>query len=133
MGFKSYLVPGLGLAPGCEAVALPRREKPGRFRAQPLVWAQPVDLWANGRTKGIAQEFKSKATAGHSRRLTSGGEAGILEVDGCSGKAARDQNSEVRTQKSEPRGHFEIFASNYFLAPVHSVDRFFSEWTGHQD
>ena len=29
--------------------------------------------WAKGQTKGIAQAYKADPTAGHSRRLTSGG------------------------------------------------------------
>jgi hypothetical protein len=37
------------------------------------------EFTAKGRTKGLAQEGKTPATAGHSRRRTSDGEAGLSD------------------------------------------------------
>ena len=55
---------------------MPRRNEFDLHRALPLVRALPFgSIWARGRTKGIAQEWKQPLTAGQSHSLPSGGEA----------------------------------------------------------
>ena len=55
---------------------MPRRHQPDYFRGYaPGLGFSPINFWAKGRTKGIAQKLKSNRTAGHSHRLTSGGKA----------------------------------------------------------
>ena len=54
---------------------MPRRNGLDYSGLSPWFGLSPSDLLGQGRTKGKAQTGKATATAGHSRRLTSGGKA----------------------------------------------------------
>src|SRR5688500_16833581 len=64
-----------GFAAGCEALAMPRRQKPDSCPGYAPGLGFAHEFRAKGRTRGRAKIDKSLATAGRSHRLTSGGGA----------------------------------------------------------
>src|SRR5688572_21976307 len=65
-----------GLAAGCEAVAVPRRQQPDYSGLCPWFGLSPSDLLGRRPHQGHSPKSENAApTAGHSHRLTSGGKA----------------------------------------------------------
>ena len=74
---RRFYFHNFGFAAGCEAVAVPHRERPDYFRAMPLVLALPLGLLGQRPHEGQSPIVKGARMAGQSHRLTSDGKPNL--------------------------------------------------------